>query len=157
MAGILIYRLILQSSDTPNPSEAEPASQQPTKGKQEDVVRLKRANATLCAAAHLLSPFVFSISTRGSSESVLLLFVLGTLTCALRGRWIMAAVLLGISAHWKIYPVVYGVSCVAALAGEQLVRGRTRHHIRRAASDVAMFTMVSAGTFATLGLCMYAM
>ncbi|KZV75540.1 glycosyltransferase family 50 protein [Peniophora sp. CONT] len=159
LAGILIYRLVLQGGDSRVLNHASETSSQhePRDGSRLDgYQRLKKANATLCAAAHLLSPFVFSISTRGSSESVLLLFVLGTLDCALRGRWMVAAVLLGLSAHWKIYPVVYGVSCVAALAGEQLVKGATKKYIRRALWDVASFTLVSASTFAALGVSMYA-
>ncbi|KAJ7905690.1 glycosyltransferase family 50 protein [Mycena olivaceomarginata] len=72
--------------------------------------------ATLYSALHLLNPLVFSISTRGSSESVLSFFVLLTLYAALKGRWDAAAVALGLSTHWKIYPVVYGVACLVRFA-----------------------------------------
>ncbi len=74
--------------------------------------------ATLLVALHLLNPIVIGISTRGSSEPVLTLLVLLTLFCALRGWWDRTAVLLGLSTHWKIYPVIYGVSCVGVIGME---------------------------------------
>ncbi|VDB99791.1 unnamed protein product [Peniophora sp. CBMAI 1063] len=159
VAGILIYRLVARTTptrDISGPSNTKASDTTAAQTQTDTVQPSKDAKAALCAAAHLLSPFVFSISTRGSSESVLLLFVLGTLSCALRGQWTMAAALLGLSAHWKIYPVVYGISCVTALAGEQLAKGRATLHLRRAVVDVVKFTAVSAGTFVALGLSMYA-
>ncbi|KAH9981324.1 PIG-M-domain-containing protein [Lactifluus volemus] len=108
-------------------------------------------------ALHLLNPIVIGISTRGSSESVLSLFVLLTLFCALRGWWDTAALLLGVSAHWKIYPVIYGVSCVGIIATENQRGGRKS----RAAGvfpkslNTVRFAVMSAGTFLALGACMY--
>lgn len=63
------------------------------------------------AVIHLLNPLVFSILTRGEPESVLALFVLGALHMVLKRRWDTCAVLLGVSTHQKIYPIVYGVRC----------------------------------------------
>jgi GPI mannosyltransferase 1 subunit M len=106
------------------------------------------ALATLCAMLHLLNPLVFSISTRGSSEAVLGTLVLLTLAYALRGRWDAAAVGLGLASHWKLYPIVYGVACLGVIGGgkgwRRLINQRT---IR--------FTVLSAGTFAFLGLGCY--
>ncbi|KAF7304956.1 Glycoside hydrolase family 16 protein [Mycena kentingensis (nom. inval.)] len=96
--------------------------------------------ATLYSALHLLNPLMFTISTRGSSEAVLSLFVLVTLYAALKGRWNVAAVALGLSAHWKIYPVIYGVACLGVVGGGKLVSWRT---IR--------FMLLSASTFVALG------
>ncbi|KAJ3926351.1 MAG: hypothetical protein NXY57DRAFT_1043340 [Lentinula lateritia] len=59
---------------------------------------------------------VFSTSTRDSSESVLSLFVLLTLHGALKNRWDLAAIMLGVSVHRKIYPAIYGIACISALA-----------------------------------------
>lgn len=96
--GFLIHRLLLSKIlpriyDTPKPELA-----------------------TVFSAAHLLNPLVFSISTRGSAESILATFVLGTLYTAMDGRWDWAAVMLGLSVHWKIYPFIYGVACVSVLS-----------------------------------------
>ena len=103
--------------------------------------------ATIYSAVHLLNPLVFSISTRGSSESVLSLLVLATLHAAMNERWDLAAVWLGLSTHWKIYPVIYGASALGALTQKRgcIVNAKT---IR--------FGIVSASTFLLLGAACYA-
>ena len=108
--------------------------------------------ATICSAIHLLNPMVFSISTRGSSESILCTFVLLTLYAALREHWTMSAVLLGLSTHWKLYPVIYGVSLVGVLGSpshagwRRLVNGKTM-----------WFGFVSAAAFMLLNVLCYTM
>lgn len=106
--------------------------------------------ATICSAFHLLNPMVFSISTRGSSESVLCTFVLLTLYAALRDRWISSAMLLGLSTHWKLYPVIYGVSLVGVLGSP----GRTGWK-RLVSARTLQFAFVSAATFMLLNLSCY--
>ena len=118
--------------------------------------------ATLYTAVHLLNPMVFSISTRGSSESVLSLFVLLTLHAIMNERWTTAAVFLGLSTHWKIYPVIYGVSCIC------LIGSLSRYTKRKGQSgrlawikylanpDTIKFTVASALTFGILGALCYA-
>lgn len=124
--------------------------------------------ATFLVALHLLNPIVIGISTRGSSESVLSLFVLLTLFCALRGRWDATAVLLGLSTHWKIYPVIYGVSCVGAIATEHqhggkkarprsIIPGMIQYIDALVTTKTVRFVAISAGTFFILGLLMYLM
>jgi phosphatidylinositol glycan class M len=119
-------------------------------------------------ALHLLNPIVIGISTRGSSESVLSLFVLLTLFYALHGRWDAAAVLLGLSTHWKIYPVIYGVSCVGVIATEHqhdrkddrprgIFPGMIQDIDVFVTSKTVRFAGISAGTFFILGLLMYLM
>ncbi len=103
--------------------------------------------AALLTAAHLLNPLIFTISTRGSSESILASLVLATLYAALKDRWDLAALGLGVATHWKVYPVIYGFSCVAALS-----QGRSLLNVR-----AVRFTIISAGTFFTLGLICYLM
>jgi GPI mannosyltransferase 1 subunit M len=125
--------------------------------------------ATLLVALHLLNPIVIGISTRGSSESVLSLFVLLTLFCALRGWWDTTALLLGVSAHWKIYPVIYGVSCVGIIATENQRGGGRKSRALGVfpriiqyidafvTTKTVRFTVISAGTFLALGALMYSM
>ncbi|KAI0054029.1 glycosyltransferase family 50 protein [Auriscalpium vulgare] len=171
LAGILMHRLLVSVilPRVPPPSRAKPAGpsppgSSPSQGATNAISRSRQA--TVLASVHLLSPFVFSISTRGSSESVLTLFVLLTLSCALRQRWTAAAVLLGISTHWKIYPVIYGVSCVAVLRTEpQLRRPSARPHSAVASArqyvetcvnkQTIKFACISAATFLALGAAMY--
>jgi GPI mannosyltransferase 1 subunit M len=158
----LLVNTILPASPRPDPSTEEPsksAAPHPEERTDTQKLRLKQ-RATLLVATHLLNPLVFTISTRGSSESVLALFVLLTLAAAVRRRWTTAALLLGLSTHWKIYPFVYGVACVSVIAHEQ-GGARTRAgwgtYVRRLVSwPVVRFGLVSLGTFAALGVGMYA-
>ena len=128
----------------------------------------RRRRATLLVALHLLNPIVIGISTRGSSESVLTLFVLFTLFCALRGWWDWTAVMLGLSTHWKIYPVIYGVSCVGVIGMEHQQgdeksqpRGVFPRMVRYidvfANAKAVRFAAISAGSFLVLGTLMYSM
>jgi phosphatidylinositol glycan class M len=116
--------------------------------------------ATLYTAIHLLNPMVFSISTRGSSESILSLFVLLTLHALLSERWTLAAVFLGLSTHWKIYPVIYGVSCVCLIG---FLNSYTKRRETGWVSWLKVlvnpraikFVLVSAVTFGLLGVLCY--
>jgi len=143
---------------------------------EEDEDAHRRARATLLVALHLLNPVVIGISTRGSSESVLTLLVLLTLFCALRGWWDCTAAFLGLCTHWKIYPVIYGVSCISVIGMERLERLERQHggggeKKPRALGvfsrmdrwiDVLVnaktvrFALISGGTFFILGTLMYA-
>jgi GPI mannosyltransferase 1 subunit M len=188
LAGILMYKLLVSailphtdpSHVTPPPSHF--TSQQDARfthnhpKADENIGNTSAApisdvysrRATLLVALHLLNPIVIGISTRGSSESVLSLFVLLTLFCALRGWWDTAALLLGVSAHWKIYPVIYGVSCVGIIATENQRGGRksraagvfpriTQCIDAFVTTKTVRFAVMSAGTFLALGACMYSM
>lgn len=70
------------------------------------------------ASIWLLNPMVATISTRGSSEGILGVLVLGLLWAVLKGRVVIAGILLGLGVHLKIYPVIYGVSIVWFLDSE---------------------------------------
>ncbi|KAK0483711.1 glycosyltransferase family 50 protein [Armillaria novae-zelandiae] len=105
--------------------------------------------ATRYSALHMLNPMVFSISTRGSSESVLSLLVLLTLYAALTDRWKAAAVMLGVSTHWKIYPGIYGVACLAVLAkGNSIVNWRG---VSFGLLSVLTFGIIGAGCYLVWG------
>jgi len=107
---------------------------------------------------HLFNPMVFAISTRGSSESVLSLFVLCTLYFSLKDRWDLAAIFLGLSTHWKIYPFVYGVACLSVIGSG--IPGNAPSllgDLRRLFSTrTVRFAILSVGTFVLLGVAMYA-
>lgn len=152
--GALIYRLlatvILPRLD-PRP---HPDTAKASKDTSQNVTRLERgAFAVFLAGSHLLNPFVFSISTRGSSESLLCTFVLLTLYYALHGQWDAAAIMLGISTHWKIYPVIYGASCVAAMSS--FTRQGTLWGL--VCNKSIRFAFLSASTFFILGGLCYGM
>lgn len=74
-----------------------------------------RSATTTVSAVWLLNPIIANISTRGSSESILGLLVVGCLSLAEQRRWDGAAVLFGLAVHFKLYPVIYGSSLLACL------------------------------------------
>ena len=155
LAGVLMYNLLV--SDILPYTAPAPASNE-EKTCSLDAGEQLRRRATLLVSLHLLSPLVFTISTRGSSESVLALFVLATLHCALRNRWVAAAVLLGLSAHWKIYPFVYGAACVGVVGGAKSARRGVAGYVRSSVNARSVcFGLLSGATFVALGAVMYAM
>lgn len=66
----------------------------------------------------MLNPLPANISTRGSAESLLGLMVIATLYCALHKKWNACAVFLGLSIHWKIYPIIYMSSLIPLVGAE---------------------------------------
>ena len=112
--------------------------------------------ATILTAIHLFNPMVFAISTRGSSESVLSLFVLCTLYFSLKDRWDLAAISLGLSTHWKIYPFIYGVACLSVIGSRSSRTSSSLGDLQWLINArTARFAALSAGTFALLGVGMY--
>lgn len=64
------------------------------------------------ASIWLLNPMVATISTRGSSEGLLGVFVTALLWAVLAKRNAVAGFLLGFAVHFKIYPFIYAASIV---------------------------------------------
>ncbi len=62
------------------------------------------------ASLWLLNPMVANVSTRGSSEGLLAVLVIGLLWAVLEMRTGLAGVLLGLGVHFKIYPFIYAAS-----------------------------------------------
>lgn len=159
--GVLIYRILAtvilpglnSRSPTPHPDTAE-VSKDPKGTSQNRAILKHEAYAVFLAGSHLLNPLVFSISTRGSSESLLCTLVLLTLYYALRRRWDVAAIMLGISTHWKIYPVIYGASCVASIAWQE-PQGPL-NLCKLVCKKTIRFAILSATTFFALGGLCYA-
>ncbi|KIM79736.1 glycosyltransferase family 50 protein [Piloderma croceum F 1598] len=139
--GVLIYKLLVASAQTTSLS------------------RSSTSLATFYTSLHLLNPLVFTISTRGSSESIVTSLVLLTLYCALHDRWDAAAILLGVSTHWKVFPVIYGAGSLGVV-GRSRRRSEDKCSIRQWLRTLinwstVRFGLVSAGTFAALGATCY--
>ncbi|KAI0647310.1 glycosyltransferase family 50 protein [Trametes meyenii] len=162
LVGLLMYELLV-STILPSArrihsrkrSEKKASSSEPDTAKDDATTQRL---ATFLVSLHLLSPLVFTISTRGSSESVLSLFVLTTLYYALKGRWDASAIFLGLSTHWKIYPVIYGVACLGVI-GSRGASSRSWQGFLRSIVNArsVRFGLVSGTTFLTLGAAMYAL
>ncbi|RXW22797.1 hypothetical protein EST38_g3047 [Candolleomyces aberdarensis] len=157
--GWLIYRMLL--TQVLPFTDQSPGAAHTSKKVNPYVEDRRERLATIYSAVHLLNPLVFSISTRGSSESVLSLFVLATLDAALRAEWDWAAVLLGLSTHWKIYPVVYGVSALGVISASSTNQARRGIGLKSYISTLVngrtiRFGVISAATFFSLGVLCYA-
>ncbi|KAI0093918.1 glycosyltransferase family 50 protein [Irpex rosettiformis] len=170
LAGVLMHQLLVGqvlpvNMSLPSPPSAESSENVEDKDRAPSSVRAQESRedristrATLLIASHLLNPLVFTISTRGSSESILSLFILATLRSAYDGHWDIAAIILGLSTHWKIYPFVYGISCLGVIANEEAKNANQngRWWTGLVSWRCVRFAMISAGTFALLGAAMYA-
>lgn len=155
--GILIYQL-LKTDILPLTLASTGTSEKKGTDKHTSDAKEIERRATIYSAVHLLNPLVFSISTRGSSESVLSLFVLLTLYASMRGRWDLSAILLGLSTHWKIYPIIYGVGCLGVVSGSKREVQSMNDYVRSIVNlKTIRFTLISAGSFILLGVGCYAM
>ncbi|USP82475.1 glycosyltransferase family 50 protein [Curvularia clavata] len=119
------------------------------------------------ASIWLLNPMVATISTRGSSEGLLGVFVTALLWAVLAKQIPLAGFLLGFAVHFKIYPFIYAVSMVWFLdetqfgtpkaAGSQQSRslfGLVRGFINASRLSLAFYSLL---TFTLLNLVMYQM
>jgi phosphatidylinositol glycan class M len=73
---------------------------------------MEKERALKFASIWLLNPMVATISTRGSSEGLLGVFVTALLWAVLAKKIFAAGLLLGFAVHFKIYPFIYAVSIV---------------------------------------------
>ncbi|CAE8616855.1 unnamed protein product, partial [Polarella glacialis] len=101
-------------------------------------------------ALWLFNPFCFTISTRGSGESAVVLLVYGSL-CALH-LWkdlTISAVLFGLAVHWRVYPIVFALPILLGLRPDELGLRRLLHW------PAVRFGLTSGGVFLTLAWVFY--
>ncbi|KPM45948.1 GPI mannosyltransferase 1 [Neonectria ditissima] len=115
------------------------------------------------AALWLWNPMVATISTRGSSEGLLGVLTMGLLWAAERRRFTVAAVILGLAVHFKIYPFIYAPAIVWWMDAERLGK-LTRADKPSSVMDVVVrflsperikLAVISLATFMGLNLLMY--
>ncbi|KAG9187634.1 phosphatidylinositol glycan, class M [Alternaria panax] len=119
------------------------------------------------ASIWLLNPMVATISTRGSSEGLLGVFVTALLWAVLAKQRSLAGFLLGFAVHFKIYPFIYAASIVWFLDDNQIetegtsqvqsatsLFGQVRNFLNPARIYLALYSLL---TFASLNLLMYNM
>jgi phosphatidylinositol glycan class M len=80
---------------------------------------MSQPRALKYASVWLLNPMVANISTRGSSEGLLGVLVVGLLWAVLSRRVTLAGVILGLGVHFKIYPFIYGPAVLWWLDAER--------------------------------------
>jgi phosphatidylinositol glycan class M len=120
------------------------------------------------ASIWLLNPMVATISTRGSSEGLLGVFVTALLWAVLAKQIPVAGFLLGFAVHFKIYPFIYAASIVWWLDDERVGQKKNKHQeITQLSAFDQIFAFLNTEriylaissllTFAVLNIAMYVM
>ncbi|KAF2258388.1 GPI mannosyltransferas-like protein 1 [Lojkania enalia] len=117
------------------------------------------------AGIWLLNPMVATISTRGSSEGLLGVFIIALLWAVLAKRIAVAGALLGFAVHFKIYPFIYAASIVWWLDNDHIGKHKTSkpqpvdsfatvavHFVNRERVVLALYSLL---TFVGLNVIMY--
>jgi phosphatidylinositol glycan class M len=129
---------------------------------------LEKERALKFASIWLLNPMVATISTRGSSEGLLGVFVTALLWSVLAKKTVLAGMLLGFAVHFKIYPFIYAASIVWWLDETKIAK--TTANVKTKTNEAIldrvlafinpqriMLAIASVITFAALNAAMYQM
>jgi phosphatidylinositol glycan class M len=129
---------------------------------------LEKERALKFASIWLLNPMVATISTRGSSEGLLGVFVTALLWAVLAKKTVLAGMLLGFAVHFKIYPFIYAASIVWWLDETKIAK--TTANVKTKTNEAIldrvlafinpqriMLAIASVITFAALNAAMYQM
>lgn len=173
VAGWLIEWVLVMGTDFPVSSSSQANEEEMKKeenGGRADTGGMPPSRARAFAAIWLLNPMVATISTRGSSEGLLGVFVMALLWAVLSRRVTLAGLLLGFSVHFKIYPFIYAPAIVWWMDAERLsggVRGaagqqqKTTTLFKKITSFITLprlrLTITSLATFFSLNILMYAL
>lgn len=119
----------------------------------------------LYASFWLYNPLVINCSTRGSADSLVSALVLATVLLVQQNRPILAAAFHGAAVHFKVYPIIFSFSYLAALPesdtdgeGQDLTPiGSWRSVWPFSTRKRLLFSVVSALTFLGLTLAAYAL
>jgi len=127
---------------------------------------MDEATAGGFSALWLWNPMVATISTRGSSEGLLGVLTMGLLWAVERRKLSLAAIILGLSVHFKIYPFIYAPAIVwwmddARLGNETKAATRPSSYKESVSNfftpDRLKFGLLSLITFMILNLIMFSM
>jgi len=69
--------------------------------------RKRKRNGLIVGFAWILNPLVIAISTRGSNDQQIVFLVFLTIYYLLMKSYTKAALVYGLSVHFKIYPIIY--------------------------------------------------
>ena len=103
----------------------------------------------------LLNPMVITISTRGSSESVLTVMIMMGLSMAMNNQAIGAGIWMGLAIHFKIYPIIYIPSIMLYLAKYSRGFFPTIPIVKWINAKNCTFAIMSIATVALLNIVMY--
>ncbi|QLI66163.1 GPI mannosyltransferase 1 [Metarhizium brunneum] len=108
------------------------------------------------AALWLWNPMVATISTRGSAEGLLGVLATALVWAAEGHRVNLAAALLGLGVHFKIYPCIWAPAIAWWMDDDRPRRKPARRRARFLSRDRIQLAAVSLATFTGLNVLMYA-
>ena len=98
-------------------SDTHPANSRPRPPPQPTLADDDDSPWKYLAPLWLCNPFVIAISTRGNAESLLCAMTVLTAYLLLRRQEVGAALVHGLSVHFKIYPILYALPILVYLGG----------------------------------------
>lgn len=120
-----------------------------------DMTKVTGIKRLILSSIWLLNPMVITISTRGSSESVLTVFVMLFIYFLLKRRIMLSAVFCGIAVHLKIYPIIYVPTALLFLTPYKKTQHLLQNPVQLINESTVEFSFFSGVTFITLGAIMY--
>lgn len=101
----------------------------------------------------LFNPMVITISTRGSSESLLTCFILLSIYALNKSKIIISGLLMGLSIHLKIYPFIYIPTILLYIDSDQpLIKPFTVNRLKFIISTFSSFTILTFIMFKIYGI-----
>ncbi|KAG8738729.1 GPI mannosyltransferase 1 [Ceratobasidium sp. 414] len=153
LVGYLLYRIFLRVMQIPSSLGSKPTAGSNTPHEPNATEKHQRMAIAWVGGLWFLNPMVANISTRGSAESVLGAMVVSTLFLVLSNHLDWAAMLLGLSVHFKIYPAIYGASILAWIDRQTPLN----HPSAAITKKRIRFAIISAFTFIVLNVVMYSL
>ncbi|KAI5955094.1 GPI14 [Candida jiufengensis] len=115
--------------------------------------KISKNKVLILSSIWLLNPMVITISTRGSSESILTVMIMLSLNYLAEERFNLAGFWLGLAIHFKIYPIIYLPSVALYLTKYQPTINKPV--LKLITYKNLQFILVTLLTFASLNGIMY--
>jgi len=120
-----------------------------------DLIGITQLKKMMLASIWLFNPMVITISTRGSSESVLTVFIMIFVYLLIKKHVVLSGIFAGLAVHFKIYPIIYIPTAIIYLSSAQNNQGFTSQLTSYINKKSISFIVSSALSFLTLGAIMY--
>lgn len=120
-----------------------------------DLTQLTQVKKILLASIWLLNPMVITISTRGSSESVLTVFIMTFVYFLIKKQVVLSGLFAGLAVHFKIYPIIYIPTAIIYLSKTSTNTNFFQKLISYINKQSIIFTISFTLSFVSLGVMMY--
>ncbi|AOA64141.1 Glycosyl phosphatidyl inositol-alpha 1,4 mannosyltransferase I [Komagataella phaffii CBS 7435] len=120
-----------------------------------ELTKTRERNRLVLASLWLLNPMVITISSRGSSESILSALVLASIYSLLKGNIFACGLALGLSIHLKIYPIIYLPTMIVFLSRDGKVVKGMKEMSQYFTKDAIYLVCVAGFTFSSLTVLMF--